>query len=107
MPSFNGAGVAQWGMLMGGGGALEVAGFLIMGAVAVAGTSLLLTAFLAVVAIAAIVVGVLLIAGAFGYGPWAYHGPSSNYQMSSPFAANGSAVASGGGSGSSSAAMGC
>lgn len=78
---------------MGGGEALGVAAFFIMGAGLVVGASVLLAAFLVVLAVAAIVVGVLLIAGAYGYGPWAWHDPSAN---SRSFNGPGGSASSGG-----------
>ncbi len=74
--------------------------------VLVAGGSVLLTAFLVVLAVAALVVGVLLIAGAFGYGPWAYHDPSANSQ-SPAFSGPGASRSSGGLAGSSNGGQTC
>lgn len=78
-PNFTGAG--QWGMFVGGLAAFDVAGFLAYGAIVAAaagGAFLLVSVGLTVLVVAAVVVGVLLIAGAYGYGPWAYHDPTTD-----------------------------
>jgi hypothetical protein len=45
---------------------------------------------LTILVVAAVVIGVLLIAGAYGYGPWAYHDPTTGSQAGSVAGSTGS-----------------